>query len=119
MNLFNDCKLEGRELDAKVSEFEGFDTGQGEGPYFSTEWSVGGPIIERNHIFLDPPQSVHRCGGPNAGWENIPLWRAVVSASIRTYPNPHDSNLPGCVGRGEGATPLIAAMRAYVNSYGK
>jgi hypothetical protein len=54
----------------------------------STNWEHGGPIIERERITLSAPS----CG---------PMWSA-------------------CAGPGEyveeGATPLIAAMRAYVAS---
>jgi len=54
----------------------------------STEWAVGGPIIEREGLeLLAPIEGV------------TPLWRAQMYA-----------------GYGEGPTPLIAAMRAFVAS---
>lgn len=112
MNLFDRCKLEGLELDAKVSELEGVDNC---GPY-STDWSFGGMIIERDYIFITPPTTVHINAGKNSRWEHYNLWRATVSATKRERPNPNDPELPPTVGRGEGATCLIASMRAYVDS---
>tara|TARA_R110000868_G_scaffold102699_1_gene282982 strand:- start:10901 stop:11215 length:315 start_codon:yes stop_codon:yes gene_type:complete len=56
----------------------------------STEWSQGGPIIERENIGLT---AYHRGGGM--------AWRAVSF---------NDKN------KAYGPTPLIAAMRCYVAS---
>jgi len=84
----------------------------------STDWAQGGPLIERDQIFLDPPHDTHAHGGPNAGWHRTHGWSATVSARTRRYPNHADPALPGCVGRGAGPTPLIAAMRAFVASFG-
>jgi hypothetical protein len=86
----------------------------------STDWAHGGPIIERDQIFLDPPSDVHYNGKLFHGWVSYADWRATVSSRTRTYPNPNFSdpeNWPGCVGRGAGETPLIAAMRAKVSSH--
>jgi len=116
MGLFERCKLEGRELDAKVSELEGFSVGIASVASYSTDWQHGGPILERDQIFLKPPHEAHVCGGPNAGWHQEYFWTATVSSRTRTRPNPNDSELPPTVGRGAGPTPLIAAMRAYVDS---
>lgn len=52
----------------------------------STDWSQGGPIIEREGIFLDPAHA-------------YPNWSAIFAG------NEH-----------YGPTPLIAAMRCYVAS---
>ncbi len=52
----------------------------------STNWSQGGPIIEREGIRLDPPRS-------------ISLWSAEKDGHLL-----------------HGLTPLIAAMRCYVAS---
>lgn len=86
----------------------------------STAWAHGGPIIERDQIFLDPPHDVHYNGGPNAGWKRYDQWSATVSARTRTLP-PNETlkalGMPGGVGRGAGETPLIAAMRAKVASH--
>lgn len=57
-------------------------------PRFSTDWSQGGPIIEREFIAIE--------GDPNE-------WRA------RLWLDGQDYNT-------EGPTPLIAAMRCYVAS---
>lgn len=112
--LWNRCLLEGDELDAKVAELEGLPTGAKFAP--SCVWGDGGPIIERDHIFIDPPHEAHVTGGPNGGWLRYNAWTATVSARTRKRPNPNDASLPLTVGRGAGATPLIAAMRAYVDS---
>lgn len=88
-------------------------------------WADGGPIIERDQIFLEPPHDVHRAnirpdGRVSGVWETYESWHATVSARTRTYPNPNfkdPENWPGCVGRGEGHTPLLAAMRAKVASH--
>lgn len=115
------CNLSGNELDAKVSELEGTDVL----PY-STDWAIGGPIIERDLIYLDPPSLVHYNPG---GYVDHKLWSATVSSKTRERVNqnmsqddalvklcPHTLNT---VGRGEGETALIAAMRAYVDSFTK
>ena len=85
----------------------------------SVNWAHGGPIIERDQIFLQPPTSVHYNGGPNHGWKQYDHWRATVSARTRTLPPKNEIqealNVRG-VGRGDGETPLIAAMRAFVTS---
>ncbi|WP_027798301.1 phage protein NinX family protein [Paraburkholderia dilworthii] len=82
---------------------------------YSTEWAYGGPIIERDQIFIQPPSEVHYNGGPNHGWRRYDHWRATVSARTRTLP-PNEMGIGG-VGRGAGETPLIAAMRAKVASH--
>jgi hypothetical protein len=89
----------------------------------STNYAQGAPYIERDQIFIDPPHDVHianmRPDGTISGiWRSEYEWHATVSARTRTYPNPHDPELPGCVGRGQGPTMLIAALNALVASYG-
>lgn len=111
------AELEGEKLDIAVRICKGrkFDDP------VSSDWSFGGPIIEADQIFLDPPHDVHRHGGTQPGWSHVMEWSATVSARTRTYPNPNfldKPNWPGCVGRGAGPTALIAAMRAVVASYG-
>lgn len=71
----------------------------------STDWSVGGPIIERERIAL-----IMQTG----------LWRAwMVDPESRGDGNNPDYWLFEAVdstAHGSGDTPLIAAMRAYVAS---
>ena len=86
----------------------------------SEHWSDGGPIIERDQIFLTPPSHEHSSGGPNAGWKNYAHWRATVSAATRTLPPANETQAAlnvRPVGRGTGETALIAAMRAKVASH--
>ncbi|WP_373379889.1 phage protein NinX family protein [Cupriavidus nantongensis] len=89
-------------------------------PRYSSDWAAGGPIIERDEIFLNPPGAVHYNGGPNNGWKVYGHWRATVSASTRTLP-PRNEIQEALnvrpVGRGAGATVLVAAMRAKVASH--
>lgn len=97
-------------------------TGEGDLELFapSTNWADGGPIIERDQIFLQPPSDVHYNGGPNHGWKRYDHWRATVSARTRTLPPKNEVqealNVQR-VGRGAGETALIAAMRAKVASH--
>lgn len=102
------------------------ETPQGGGePYHyrpDSDWNTGGYIIQKDQIFLEPPHDVHRStfkddGTPIGVWVTYENWHATVSSRTRTYPNPVSSLLPGCVGRGEGTTALIAAMRAKVASH--
>ncbi|CAJ0698758.1 phage protein NinX family protein [Ralstonia holmesii] len=89
-------------------------------PEYSRRWDVGGPIIERDQIFLNPPSTIHTTGGPDPGWKTYDHWRATVSATTRTLPPKNEiqkaMNLGG-VGRGAGKTALLAAMRAKVASH--
>ena len=87
---------------------------------YSTEWAYGGPIVERDQIFLNPPSEVHYHGGSNNGWRQYDHWRATVSARTRTLPPEGELGKligSGGVGRGAGETPLIAAMRAKMASH--
>lgn len=65
-------------------------------PDFSTCWDDGGPIIERERIATEPTYAPGEAAVPNGGWF------ATLHAAQMAF--------------GEGATPLIAAMRAYVAS---
>lgn len=108
-------ELSGADLDCCVARAENLreaqvsDTGNGEGPccYYkskehgafpwqqfspSRDWSQGGPIIERERI------NVVAKSNPDMGGNN---WIASVVRPLH---------------HGYGATPLIAAMRAYVAS---
>jgi hypothetical protein len=81
-------ELTGAALDWAVAQCEGFSVRDGfddNCPEYSTDWSQGGPIIEREMIELIPQTSA--------------LWDAM-------YRGQHIPN--------DGPTPLIAAMRCYV-----
>lgn len=132
-SIWTRCMLDGEELDKAVALAEGWELQRPSlGPRggwrkgqntdmllsYSTDWNLIGPIIFRDQIFLDPPHDVHVHGGPSAGWWRYNGWTATVSARIRTYPNPYDSKPPGCVGRGCGNDPMVAACRAYLASKG-
>lgn len=88
----------------------------------STDWSQGGPLIESNQVFLEPPHDAHRAnydektGKVRGCWQTCESWHATVSARVRTLP-PKIEGLPGRVGRGEGETALIAACRSIVKSH--
>lgn len=129
--MWTRCMLEGAELDAAVARCRGVRVVVDDGKCYFTarelyhlngryspagSWHQGGPIIEENEIFLDPPHDSHVTGGPNQGWHRSNYWSATVSSRVRTYPHPNRE--PGVVGRGIGPTPLIAAMRAFVASFG-
>lgn len=135
-NMWERCMLDGPELDRVVAALEGWvktDTGVMQRMSIAGEViDVAYPtdlvyhrngalvmgIIERDHIFLEPPHSMHRLGGSNDGWHRINYWTATVSSAIRTIPNSNDPELPRVVGRGCGDNPRVAALRAYVVSMG-
>lgn len=80
-------------------------------------------IIERDHIFLDPPHDVHKANYKNGKvsgvWESYENWHATVSSRTRTWNKGQDDIVlltGGRVGRGEGPTAVIAALRAFVES---
>lgn len=56
-------------------------------PLFSTDWAVGGPILEREKILLDL-----------VGPDDDPEWEGRIVGKWMEY----------------GPTPLVAAMRCYV-----
>jgi hypothetical protein len=91
-------ELTGAALDWAVAKCEGFDhevTSSEWGMWgWATDWSQGGPIIEREKIELTL----------GAHW-----WRANVEYTNDDTLTPHKSEE-------EGPTPLIAAMRCYVAS---
>jgi hypothetical protein len=60
---------------------------------FSRDWTLGGPIIERENLLVAPN------GTPGSGWHS----RVKTTAGFLS-----DESL--------GPTPLVAAMRAYVAS---
>jgi hypothetical protein len=128
MSMWENCALDGAELNAEVARLEGAPVEVRNGkaihpdgmwPYeyrYITDWSHGGPLIQREQIFVNPPHDAHVSGGDLSGWIRQNLWTATVSARTRTKPNPLDPLFPPIVGRGSGPTALIACMRAYVDS---
>jgi hypothetical protein len=74
-----------------------FDVSDGEGFNVftpSTNWSLGGPIIERENI-------------------NLKGWHGAWQAELEVLP---DDDTHYRYGKNAGPTPLIAAMRCYVTS---
>lgn len=115
-------ELSGALLDYWVARAEGYTNkfSEYDGTPYSTNWAYGGPLIERDQIFLQPPSEVHYNGGPNHGWRRYDHWRATVSARTRTLPPANETQKAlnvRPVGRGAGETALIAAMRAKVASH--
>lgn len=79
------------ELDAQVAKLQGWRGGPNN---YSSDWSLAGPIIERNSISVD---TSNRPG-------ELDSWRAYVGPAGKK------------LGEEYGPTPLIAAMRAFVAS---
>ena len=112
-SLFSVCKLSGDDLINACNEL--LDC------HFTASDAQIARLIQTNHIYVEPPHKVHvnrgydkklrRCDGE---WQDIPLWRATVSASIRQWKNQHGYD---CVGRGEGPDMYMAVMRAFVHSH--
>ena len=69
----------------------------------STDWSQGGPIIERNHIALDYY--------PDGSYDNGGMWLAVITRGAEDGVEDGIEQIAG-----EGPTPLVAAMRCFVAS---
>lgn len=70
---------------------------------YSTDWSKGGPIIEREQIGLDPTY----CDGKLDGWR---------AAGHDLEYDENGDYIDGSDHMQYGPTPLIAAMRCYVAS---
>lgn len=97
-------ELEGAELDAAVAKAEGVDVyadaldgdiWHGNRTYRpSSDWARGGPIIARERISITYPEI-----DPALGYE----WHANIATAPASW-------------NAYGASPLIAAMRAYVAS---
>lgn len=97
-------KLTGKALDWAVAKCEGHDWMPGDvrftgvyAPRYSTDWRQGGPIIEREEVFL-----VKSALG---GW----------ASSIYAHPDDPQEYRVRCTMYG-GPTPLVAAMRCYVGA---
>ena len=68
-------------------------------PEFSTDWSYGGPLIEREGITVVKLNDLYFPKGNEAGLH----WEALYKATTQVVTH-------------YGTTPLIAAMRCYVAS---
>lgn len=71
----------------------------------STDWSHGGPLIQKFGVLLSPKESmVHVHGGPNSGWQESGSWGATIfrKGEHRRKPYSHPDE------------PLVAAMRCVV-----
>lgn len=79
------AELTGVALDWAVAKCEGYASGCGGVVPYSTDWSQGGPIVEREGTSLTQ-------------FSDYPMWTAKNPNSIEV----------------NGGTPLVAAMRAYV-----
>jgi hypothetical protein len=100
-------ELQGAALDWAVAKCEGWDVIKleknfilgtaGDASDYSTDWSQGGPIIEREGISID----CVRCDGRIDGWQAM----SEVADDENWDANVH-----------YGPTPLIAAMRCFVAS---
>lgn len=98
-------ELTGAALDWAVAKCEGVTEGKDKAWYYdrraafnySTDWSQGGPIIEREGIAVD----CERSSGRVSGW---------VACNEVAGDDNWDANVH------YGPTPLIAAMRCYVAS---
>jgi len=86
--------LSGAALDYVVAECEGVIYHGPAWTKYSTDWSQGGPIIERERIELK-----------YLGYNNPPYWGA-----LKFSPSKYERKAA------IGPTPLIAAMRCYVES---
>jgi hypothetical protein len=106
-------ELDGAPLDAAVAKAEGVELIDGSAGYPTAwdhdlacwrgwsacrDWRIGGPIIERDRITL----KCHENG-----------WHALVDTDWSMSSDEVPLNWKG---DGEGDTPLLAAMRAYVAS---
>lgn len=114
--MWTDCMLEGEALDEATTQCARNVALSGIGVHAfrpATNPAHFLQLIESQQVFLQPPRDIHRCGGPNAGWEDITHWSATVSARTRTFKNAYGYD---CVGRGIGPTAAIAAARAFVAS---
>ena len=108
------AELTGAALDWAVAKCEGFVQADdppweaGHEPFaYSTDWALAGPIIEREHIRLQPTIT--------AGGYRAPNTADAVMAMIE-LPNGATVYRPDAVVTEYGPTALIAAMRCYVAS---
>lgn len=99
-------ELTGPALDWAVARAEGLLPTLHKNPYgywvmpniagsYSTSWSIGGPIIEREEINLE----IHEGGHTRASFYNM---RLTFDGRAKHYHHEH------------GSTPLVAAMRCFV-----
>lgn len=97
--------LTGNDLDYWAALADGLDKAVldlGGAPPMSTDWHLGGPIIERERIAIYT--SSNRPG----------MWYAEMDMEWPSYETPFGKH------EHKGATPLVAAMRCFVESkFGK
>ena len=104
----NVSELVGAELDAMVARANGGDPGAS----YSSDWSQGGPIIEREHILLAPLEE--------GGWRAVHIPSGEVG---QTEPGMalgedgewHKAMVPMPLAE-HAESALVAAMRVYVAS---
>jgi hypothetical protein len=123
MATYKVAELEGALLDASVAKAEGFNVredgrwrsaiGWELAPRFSADWQLAGPIIERERI-VTVPTTGYEDDGPT-------FWAATCLGPEGAFSHYIDEPLPFSTYRDDpaaavGATPLIAAMRAFVAS---
>lgn len=98
------CELEGPELDAAVARVIGVEPGAA----YSSDWGLGGPLIEQYHIEISVPETTcHRRGGATPGWGECGFWTAT-SWKTRTKDGHR------ALGFHE-TSPLVAAMRVLAS----
>lgn len=90
-------ELSGAALDWAVAKCEGEQPSRY--TYYSTDWSVAGPIIHREQIDVF-------CRPSGSKYSKVPDW----ASAKYLYPNQPAAFLQS------GPTPLIAAMRCFVSS---
>lgn len=98
------AKCEGITEDSWYSYFIGEDPFEGPNYGYSTNWSQGGPIIEREHYSIGPIY----CNG------ELDCFEAFNHESLEY--DESGEYIDGSDHRQYGPTPLIAAMRAFVAS---
>lgn len=105
-------ELTGPALDWAVAKLEGDMVPDGgvmiqTWPFYSSDWSQGGPIIEREKIVL----YIYTTGGGGSSYQG---WSAKKHE--RQYDEESGEYIKGSDFFMSGDTPLIAAMRCYVAS---
>jgi Protein of unknown function (DUF2591) len=99
-------ELTGAALDWAVAQCEGFKSIDADDLHYqqfqyTTDWSQGGPIIEREKMCVD-------------WWRSGNCWCALCPEKM-AYTDKGEF-IDGSDGMMHGPTPLIAAMRCYVSS---
>ena len=100
-------ELTGAALDWAVAKCEGLEVSVAheDWHWYSTDWSQGGPIIERERLGLWFSEEVH---DENGTVLREVCWYCETSCTTDNGDEPYKCDT--------GVTPLIAAMRCYVAS---